>query len=204
MVDWVSDNTEWLFSGVLVAVPLAILAAILERRRRSGSRHTQRQWAGRGSTLLQAGRDIMLPAGDELTDGRAARSVIDFLADQRVLHQPLDRENPQHCVKSAIRIRQELTSVVDRLGTGSAVRDPVLRIRQAANTFCTDADAYLAAGGNLWIGLPQGRLYVDPDTGRTEVLETYDNSNVPDFEHALRIFRTATAREVRALQRLAT
>jgi len=61
----------------------------------------------------------------------------------------------------------------------------------------------MAAGGNLWIGLPQALLSVDPDTGHREVLKAYDNNNVPDFELALRRFREAPAHELRSLQRLA-
>jgi len=80
---------------------------------------------------LQAGGDITVASGDELTDRRAARFVMDFLADRRVLHQPLDRECPQYCVDSAIKIREALTSVLGHLPARSAARVPVLQICQA-------------------------------------------------------------------------
>jgi hypothetical protein len=55
LVDWIQENRDWLFSGLLVAVPLAILSW----RLRSRATRSQRQRGGDGSVNLQAGRDIV-------------------------------------------------------------------------------------------------------------------------------------------------
>lgn len=54
---WLSENKEWLLSGVLVAVPVAFLGWILSRR---SSGRVQRQKGGRGSTNVQVGRDFVV------------------------------------------------------------------------------------------------------------------------------------------------
>jgi len=62
MLDWFSQNRDWLFSGAAVAVPLAILGWLVSRRGTPGNRTQQRSKKGTG--VLQAGRDIHVTIGD--------------------------------------------------------------------------------------------------------------------------------------------
>jgi type VI protein secretion system component VasK len=56
---WITENKEWLFSGVAVAVPLAVIGWFLARaKRRSEKRIEQKQKSGSGSINIQVGRDI--------------------------------------------------------------------------------------------------------------------------------------------------
>lgn len=61
---WVLENKEWLFSGVLVALPLAILGWIFGRR---AVTRMQSQRGGRSSTNIQAGGDahVQMVAPDD-------------------------------------------------------------------------------------------------------------------------------------------
>lgn len=57
-IDWIIQNKQWLFDGVLVAVPLAILGwffgkSIIKKK-------IQKQRGGHGSTNIQVGRDIKI------------------------------------------------------------------------------------------------------------------------------------------------
>lgn len=54
---WIIENKEWLFSGVLVALPLALLGWILGKR---AVAHLQRQKGGQGSVNIQAGGNVHL------------------------------------------------------------------------------------------------------------------------------------------------
>ena len=56
---WIIENKKWLFDGVLVAVPLAIIGWAAARRV-VGT--TQKQRGGDGSVNLQAGGNIDLGA----------------------------------------------------------------------------------------------------------------------------------------------
>lgn len=51
---WILENKEWLFSGVFVALPLAVLGWIAGKRTTSRS---QNQKGGATSTNIQAGGD---------------------------------------------------------------------------------------------------------------------------------------------------
>lgn len=53
---WIINNKAWLFSGVLVAVPLAIFGWLLT----GSKRHKQVQKSGKNSVNLQAGGDIKI------------------------------------------------------------------------------------------------------------------------------------------------
>lgn len=60
MLQWISDNS-WLFGGVLIAVPVAIIGWIIQIRlaRKKGTAGTnQVQKSGRNSENIQAGRDV--------------------------------------------------------------------------------------------------------------------------------------------------
>ena len=53
---WISENKEWLFSGVAVAIPLAVAGWLIHSRR--SPRSVQKQRGGKGSTNIQVGRDL--------------------------------------------------------------------------------------------------------------------------------------------------
>jgi hypothetical protein len=143
-------------------------------------------WNDEMSAKLAAVHAALVPVDERQT----VRAVLDFLVDRRVLFAPLDKEHPEHCVLSAIKIREKLTDLLEQLKPDSPTRQLILTIRQAASDFCTNADAYLRAGGNLWIGLPQRVVYIDPDSSaNSHVITEFDNSGVPDFESSLRSFR---------------
>jgi hypothetical protein len=54
-VNWIIDNKEWLFSGVAVAIPLAIVAWIVSTRL---SKQVQR--SGKNSTNIQVGGNLAI------------------------------------------------------------------------------------------------------------------------------------------------
>jgi hypothetical protein len=54
-MDWIANNKEWLFNGLLVAVPIAIIGWLLAKRHRE---HIQRQRGGKGSSNIQVGGDL--------------------------------------------------------------------------------------------------------------------------------------------------
>ena len=58
-MDWIITNREWLFSGILVALPLALLGWVLGKR---AVAHLQRQKGGHGSVNIQAGGNVNLGA----------------------------------------------------------------------------------------------------------------------------------------------
>jgi len=57
IMDWLIENKEWLFSGVLVAVPLAVLSWVFGRR---SAKRIQKQRAGAGSTNVQIAGDLRI------------------------------------------------------------------------------------------------------------------------------------------------
>lgn len=54
-MDWLLSNKEWLFSGIFVALPLAVLGWLFSKRTSSRS---QNQKSGALSTNIQAGGDV--------------------------------------------------------------------------------------------------------------------------------------------------
>jgi len=52
-MEWIIENKDWLFSGILVAVPLAFVGFLLSR-----SKLRQKQVLGKKSKGYQSGRDI--------------------------------------------------------------------------------------------------------------------------------------------------
>lgn len=68
MVDWLVANREWLFSGALVAIPIAVIGWVAARKRNRGS---QVQRSGRNSLNVQAGGDINI-GRDMKNDGSDA------------------------------------------------------------------------------------------------------------------------------------
>jgi hypothetical protein len=57
MVEWIIENKTWLFSGLAVAIPLAIIGWILSRHR---NKTVQKQKSGSRSVNIQAGRDVSI------------------------------------------------------------------------------------------------------------------------------------------------
>ena len=147
-------------------------------------------------------RGVQAPGGvgfswdSPLSDFDAARELVSFLENRRVLYQPIDRELPQHCIDSVIEIRNYCTDLLARIGDKSELHTPARLIRVASRTFCDSASAFLAAGGNLWIGLPQSLITVDVETGERAVIEEYENPLVPDFDEALQLLRGEVGAQV--------
>ncbi|HHC6666492.1 TPA: hypothetical protein ACN33Q_000276 [Vibrio parahaemolyticus] len=54
-MDWIIENKEWLFSGVLIAVPLAVLGCFF-----STKRVKQTQKGGDNSTNIQIGGNFKI------------------------------------------------------------------------------------------------------------------------------------------------
>jgi len=54
-MDWIFANKEWLFSGLLVAIPIALVGWVIARRRLHRS---QIQKSGDDSVNIQAGGNI--------------------------------------------------------------------------------------------------------------------------------------------------
>lgn len=52
-MEWIIENKDWLFSGILVAVPLAFVGFLLSR-----NKLRQKQVLGKKSKGYQSGRDI--------------------------------------------------------------------------------------------------------------------------------------------------
>lgn len=50
MIDWIVSNKEWLFSGILIAIPIAIISLIVKNVKIS-----QKQKSGANSTNIQIG-----------------------------------------------------------------------------------------------------------------------------------------------------
>lgn len=69
-MQWLLDNREWLFGGVLAAVVGGLIHVVFSRRSRS-KRAVQKQKGGHQSVNLQAGRDLRIdqqrqgPVNDE-------------------------------------------------------------------------------------------------------------------------------------------
>ena len=54
-MDWIWANKEWLFSGLLVAIPIAVIGWFFARRRLHRS---QVQKSGHSSVNIQAGGNV--------------------------------------------------------------------------------------------------------------------------------------------------
>lgn len=60
-MEWIVENKEWLFSGVAIAIPLAIIGWLFSGR---GSKQVQN--GGNRSKNIQVGRDLKI--GDNKND----------------------------------------------------------------------------------------------------------------------------------------
>jgi hypothetical protein len=57
-MNWIIENKEWLFSGIAIAIPLAIIGWFISSR---GNKQTQK--GGDGSTNIQVGGDFKIGSG---------------------------------------------------------------------------------------------------------------------------------------------
>lgn len=65
----------------------------------------------------------------------AARRVIAFLEDRRVLYAPDELEVPSHCVHSVLEIRRFLTAEIGKLDSGSEFAASLRAMRIACHKF---------------------------------------------------------------------
>lgn len=65
----------------------------------------------------------------------AARRVIAFLEDRRVLYEPSEMEVPEHCVHSVIEIRHRLSDELGKLDSGSELAASLRAMRVACRKF---------------------------------------------------------------------
>jgi Family of unknown function (DUF6650) len=72
------------------------------------------------------------PAESEVA---AARRVVAFLEDRRVLYQPSEQELPTLCVDSVLQIRLFLTSEIGKLGNKSELATNLRAMRAACRKF---------------------------------------------------------------------
>lgn len=68
-MDWLIENKEWLFSGVLIVLPLTLIGWFVGKRILAIS---QQQKGGHNSTNIQAGGDVNIGRGtsDERSDSK--------------------------------------------------------------------------------------------------------------------------------------
>ena len=67
---WITENKEWLFSGIAVAVPLAVIGWFLARTKRNAKRASQKrieqtQKSGSGSVNIQVGGNMKVDTRKE-------------------------------------------------------------------------------------------------------------------------------------------
>jgi hypothetical protein len=65
----------------------------------------------------------------------AARRVIAFLEDRRVLYKPGEMEVPSHCVHSVVEIRHCLSTELGKLDNGSELAESLRAMRAACRKF---------------------------------------------------------------------
>lgn len=65
----------------------------------------------------------------------AARRVLAFLEDRRVLFSPHEWETPRHSVQSVIEIRHHLSEEIGKLGSGSRLAGSLRAMRAACRKF---------------------------------------------------------------------
>lgn len=59
-MDWILDNKDWLFSGIAIAIPLAIIGWLIGKKKNS-----QTQNSGDNSTNIQVGKSIKFNKTDK-------------------------------------------------------------------------------------------------------------------------------------------
>ena len=68
-------------------------------------------------------------------EGSAARRVVAFLEDRRVLYAPDELEVPSHCVSSVLELRRFLTSEIGKLDPSSEFSSSLRGMRAACRKF---------------------------------------------------------------------
>lgn len=71
----------------------------------------------------------------------AARRVLAFLEDRRVLYVPSEMEVPHHCVESVLRIREFITVELGKLGSDSELAQSLMAMRAACRKFLATVEA---------------------------------------------------------------
>jgi hypothetical protein len=71
----------------------------------------------------------------------AARRVIAFLEDRRVLFAPSEMEMPEHCMLSVIKIREFLTAELGKLSSSSDLAGSLSAMRAACRKFLGTVEA---------------------------------------------------------------
>jgi len=71
----------------------------------------------------------------------AARRVLAFLEDRRVLYVPSEMELPQHCVESVLRIREFLTAEIGNLQCEQELAQSLRAMRAACRKFLATVEA---------------------------------------------------------------
>jgi hypothetical protein len=73
-------------------------------------------------------------------DVDAARRVIAYLEDRRVLYEPSSVEVPSHCVQSVLQLREFLTDEIGRSSNSVELREHLRAMRAACRKFLTRVD----------------------------------------------------------------
>lgn len=84
----------------------------------------------------------------------AARRILVFLEDRRVLYSPSEAEVPHHCVHAVIEIRHFLTSELGKLPADSTLAKSLAAMRAASRKFMDAAGA--EDGRIIQFGASQG------------------------------------------------
>jgi hypothetical protein len=71
----------------------------------------------------------------------AARRVLAFLEDRRVLYVPSEMEVPHHCVESILRIREFITAELGKLASQSELGASLRAMRAACRKFLATVEA---------------------------------------------------------------
>ena len=71
----------------------------------------------------------------------AARRVLVFLEDRRVLYVPSEMELPHHCAESVLRIREFLTAELGKLGGAQELAQSIRAMRAACRKFLATVEA---------------------------------------------------------------
>jgi len=75
------------------------------------------------------------------SEREAAKRVVAFLEDRRVLYNPSELEVPEHCVQSVIEIRHHLTSELQPLDTQDEMAKHLRSMRAACRKFLDTVQA---------------------------------------------------------------
>lgn len=80
-------------------------------------------------------------------DTTAARRVLDFLADRRVLWRSIDLEVPSYSIESLLEIRRYLTAELQRHGQEDELSNLLRQLRAACRRFLEAVEPVMARSG---------------------------------------------------------